>query len=87
MLCLGIEGTAHTLGIGLARDTGEILANMKSEYSPRTGGIHVEPGNSGRWYPSRCATMGEKNTTGMVSASDTQNRFLNIAVEWPACSP
>ena len=39
-MCLGIEGTAHTLGIGLARDTGEILANMKSEYSPRTGGIH-----------------------------------------------
>lgn len=40
MLCLGIEGTAHTLGIGLARETGEILANLKSEYSPRTGGIH-----------------------------------------------
>ncbi len=40
MLCLGIEGTAHTLGIGLAKDTGQILANIKSEYSPTVGGIH-----------------------------------------------
>jgi len=26
-----------------------------------------------------------KNTTGMESTSETQNRFLNIAVECPAC--
>lgn len=40
MLCLGIEGTAHTLGIGLASDSGEIVANAKSEYVPAKGGIH-----------------------------------------------
>ncbi len=40
MLCLGIEGTAHSLGIGLAEDSGRILANAKSEYSPKQGGIH-----------------------------------------------
>ncbi len=39
-ICLGMEGTAHTLGIGLATDEGEILANRKSEYSPVRGGIH-----------------------------------------------
>lgn len=40
MLCLGIEGTAHTLGIGLAHDSGKITANVKSEYDPKHGGIH-----------------------------------------------
>jgi N6-L-threonylcarbamoyladenine synthase/protein kinase Bud32 len=35
-----MEGTAHTLGIGLARDSGEIVANAKSEYVPKLGGIH-----------------------------------------------
>ena len=40
MLCLGLEGTAHTLGMGLAYDDGRIIANLKSEYSPARGGIH-----------------------------------------------
>lgn len=40
MLCLGIEGTAHSLGIGLADDSGRILANAKREYVPKQGGIH-----------------------------------------------
>ncbi len=40
MLCLGIEGTAHTIGLGLTYDSGEIIANVKSEYSPKQGGIH-----------------------------------------------
>ncbi len=40
MLCLGIEGTAHTLGIGLVTGEGEVLANSKSEYTPAQGGIH-----------------------------------------------
>ncbi len=37
MLCLGIESTAHTFGIGIASDKGEILANCKSVYKPPEG--------------------------------------------------
>ena len=31
--------------------------------------------------------MGLKMTTGIESTRETQNLFLNIAVECPACSP
>ena len=37
MICLGIESTAHTLGVGIVTDKGEILANEKSVYIPEKG--------------------------------------------------
>jgi N6-L-threonylcarbamoyladenine synthase/protein kinase Bud32 len=40
MLCLGIEGTAHTLGIGVVDSKGKILSNTSAVYIPREGGIH-----------------------------------------------
>lgn len=40
MLCLGIESTAHTLGIGIVNDKGHVLANEKESFSSDTGGIH-----------------------------------------------
>jgi len=36
MICLGIESTAHTLGVGIVRDK-EILSNEKSVYYPKKG--------------------------------------------------
>ena len=40
MLTLGIEGTAHTLGIGVVDDTGRILSNELDMYRPPAGGLH-----------------------------------------------
>jgi len=41
ILCLGIEGTAHTLGIGIVDSKGRILANVKDSHIPPFGkGIH-----------------------------------------------
>lgn len=40
MLCLGLEGTAHTLGVGLVTEKGEILANRGAMFRPPRGGIH-----------------------------------------------
>jgi len=41
VLCLGIEGTAHTLGVGIADSQGRILANVKDSYIPPFGkGLH-----------------------------------------------
>jgi universal protein Kae1 len=40
MLCLGIEGTAHTFGVGIVDGNCKILANVWSIYSPEKGGIH-----------------------------------------------
>ena len=39
MIALGIEGTAHTLGIGILNSNHEILADIRKIYQP-TGGIH-----------------------------------------------
>lgn len=40
MLCLGIEGTAHTFGVGIVDSRGKVLANASKTYVPAKGGIH-----------------------------------------------
>ena len=43
MICLGIEGTAHSIGIGIVADENQhckIYANNIKTYVPQTGGIH-----------------------------------------------
>lgn len=39
-ICLGLEGTAHTIGVGIIKDNGEILTNKFKMYRPEKGGIH-----------------------------------------------
>ncbi len=38
MICLGIESTAHTFGVGIV-DDGKVLANAKDSYTTESGGI------------------------------------------------
>jgi N6-L-threonylcarbamoyladenine synthase/N6-L-threonylcarbamoyladenine synthase/protein kinase Bud32 len=43
MLCLGIEGTAHTVGIGIVKKNNgkcSVLSNILKIYRPEQGGIH-----------------------------------------------
>ncbi|HSV42589.1 MAG TPA: bifunctional N(6)-L-threonylcarbamoyladenine synthase/serine/threonine protein kinase [Methanomassiliicoccales archaeon] len=40
MIALGIEGTAHTCGVGIVDDAGNVLANEIKMYKPEQGGIH-----------------------------------------------
>ena len=40
MICLGIESTAHTLGIGIVNDKGKVLANERANFTTEEGGIH-----------------------------------------------
>jgi N6-L-threonylcarbamoyladenine synthase len=43
MICLGIEGTAHTIGVGITRAKGkkcEIFSNLIKICQPEKGGIH-----------------------------------------------
>ncbi len=37
MICLGIESTAHTFGVGIVTDKGEIIADAKDTYKPKLG--------------------------------------------------
>ncbi len=38
-LCLGIESTAHTFGVGIVTFDGKILANVKDTFTTETGGL------------------------------------------------
>lgn len=40
MLILGLEGTAHTLGVGIIDGEFNVLADVRNTYSPPSGGIH-----------------------------------------------
>jgi len=40
MLCLGIESTAHTFGVGIVDENAHVLANVIQMYVPQSGGIH-----------------------------------------------
>ncbi|MCL1983942.1 MAG: bifunctional N(6)-L-threonylcarbamoyladenine synthase/serine/threonine protein kinase [Methanomassiliicoccaceae archaeon] len=40
MITLGIEGTAHTLGVGIVDDKCNVLANVIDMYRPPEGGLH-----------------------------------------------
>ncbi len=40
MLALGIEGTAHTIGVGIVDDRCRVLANVYDMVKPEKGGIH-----------------------------------------------
>ena len=39
MICLGIESTAHTIGIGIVTDEGRVLANEKYVFTTESGGL------------------------------------------------
>jgi len=40
LLALGIEGTAHTVGVGIVDETCRVLANVYDMVKPEKGGIH-----------------------------------------------
>lgn len=40
IICLGIEGTAHSFGAGVVSSDGHILSNIWDMFSPEEGGIH-----------------------------------------------
>jgi N6-L-threonylcarbamoyladenine synthase len=40
MICLGIESTAHTFGVGIINSDGKTLANQRAMFTTTEGGIH-----------------------------------------------
>jgi len=43
MICLGIEGTAHSIGVGIVKEASgkcRVLSNLIKIYRPKAGGIH-----------------------------------------------
>jgi len=65
MLCLGVEGTAHSIGIGLVKDINnncKVLSNLIKIYKPEKGGIH----------PREAANHHEKNIADLIKDSVKQ---------------
>ncbi len=40
VICLGIESTAHTFGVGIVNSEGRVLADERITFKPKIGGIH-----------------------------------------------
>ncbi|MFP4045896.1 MAG: bifunctional N(6)-L-threonylcarbamoyladenine synthase/serine/threonine protein kinase [Candidatus Aenigmatarchaeota archaeon] len=57
MICLGIESTAHTFGVGIL-DEEVVLANVTSMYKPDSGGIH--PRKAAEYHTKKCGEIMEK---------------------------
>ena len=55
MICIGIESTAHTFGVGIVGSDGKILADARSMYKPRKGG--VIPGQAADYHASVAANV------------------------------
>ena len=69
VISLGIEGTAHTFGVGIVDDSGKIFANIKSVYVPKVGGIH--PWEAAKHHIKVCdKVISEALKTSNISIKD-----------------
>ncbi|MHA1355103.1 MAG: tRNA (adenosine(37)-N6)-threonylcarbamoyltransferase complex transferase subunit TsaD, partial [Candidatus Heimdallarchaeota archaeon] len=73
IICLGIESTAHTLGIGIITSTGDVLADVHSSFIPASGeGIH--PREAARHH----SNIASKLIKDALSEADIQAKDLNL---------
>jgi len=73
-LCLGVESTAHTLGLGLVDETWDALADVRRTHRPPTGGIH--PREAARTMAS---SAGEALTECFSEAGASPNDLALVA--------
>ena len=68
-MCLGIEGTAHTFGVGIVSAAGKVLANATRTYVPKKGGIH--PREAAQFHAENArAVLEEALKTANVELND-----------------
>lgn len=68
MICLGIESTAHTFGVGIVDSSGKVLANVKDTFTTKTGGI--VPAKAAEHHVNVCDEV-------VKNALDTANLKIN----------
>jgi len=73
MICIGIEGTAHSIGVGIVENINlkcNVLSNIIKIYRPKTGGIH----------PREAANHHASNIANLIreSAEKAQVEFANV---------
>ncbi|MFO8110346.1 MAG: bifunctional N(6)-L-threonylcarbamoyladenine synthase/serine/threonine protein kinase [Thermoplasmata archaeon] len=68
MHLLGLEGTAHTLGVGILEDNGTILANIMKTYRPKEG---IHPREAANHHASNMiSTIEEAITVAGIQRED-----------------
>jgi len=75
IIVLGIESTAHTFGCGIVDEKGNILADVRGEYTPVKGGIH--PREASQYFTSIAHTIIRK---ALSEAKVTMKNIDAIAV-------
>ncbi|MCD6248067.1 MAG: bifunctional N(6)-L-threonylcarbamoyladenine synthase/serine/threonine protein kinase [Hadesarchaea archaeon] len=65
MICLGMEGTAHTFGVGIVDTEGNILANVSRTYDPGMGGIHPREAAQAHAKNARAVVVGALEEAGI----------------------
>ena len=63
MICLGIESTAHTFGIGIISEKGKVLANAWDMYRP-PGGWGIKPQDAAQHHRKVSREILEKALSG-----------------------
>ncbi len=82
MICLGIEGTAHSIGVGIVRNNNgncEVLSNLIKAYRPKKGGIH----------PREAANHHAANIADLIkeSVNKSQIGFSDVDLVSFSCGP
>lgn len=84
MICLGIESTAHTFGVGIVNDKGEILANAALTYKPKTGGI--EPFEAAKFMKENAQkVLDDALATAKISLADVDIIAFSQGPGLPPC--
>jgi len=74
MLCLGIEGTAHSIGVGVVKKNNtncEVFSNLIKTYKPEKGGIH----------PREAANHHAENIADLVKESVKESGFSFLDID------
>ncbi|MBD3191322.1 MAG: tRNA (adenosine(37)-N6)-threonylcarbamoyltransferase complex transferase subunit TsaD [Candidatus Heimdallarchaeota archaeon] len=72
-ICLGIESTAHTFGIGIVNAKGEILADHRSSYIPPIGG-GIHPREAARHH----SNIGTKLIQQGIKTAEIKPKDINL---------
>jgi universal protein Kae1 len=85
MICLGIESTAHTFGIGIVSDKGKILSNVWDMYRPPEG-WGIKPAEAAQHHRKVCREVLEKSLSSAgVSLKDINLVAFSQGPGLPPC--
>jgi len=83
MICLGIESTAHTFGIGIVKDS-RVLANSRDSYKSSVGGIiPVDAAKHHREVAEK--VLKEALDTAKLTMDDMDSIALSVGPGLPPC--